>query len=206
MGYAKGLVDRGLRILDYSGDFRFETPPSTSGTRRPTRTSKASPTLLPSCSTARSTASRSCTARIREASVVGNPGCFAVAMILSLLPAIRADRPPLDRLGRQDGHLRGRQEADRDQPFPGAQRERDAVPRRLAPARLRDRGRAGGGAGEKVGIAFVPHLVPLTRRHHRDLVRHFARAASAAELQAVYEEAFADEPFVRVLPPGLTPA
>ena len=29
--------------------------------------------------------------------------------------------------------------------------------------------------------------------------------ASAAEIQTVYEETFADEPFVRVLPPGLTP-
>src|SRR5262249_6757592 len=26
MGYANGLVERGLRVLDYSGDFRFETP------------------------------------------------------------------------------------------------------------------------------------------------------------------------------------
>ena len=148
MGYATDLVERGLRILDYSGDFRFETPALYEWYAKAHPSVAGKPHLAPALF------DRSVygipelnRARIREAKVVGNPGCFAVAMILSLLPAIKAgpDRPEVDHLGRQDRDLWGRQEADRHQPLSGAQRERDAVPRGVASARLRDGRRAGGG-------------------------------------------------------------
>jgi N-acetyl-gamma-glutamyl-phosphate reductase len=51
----------------------------------------------------------------------------------------------------------------------------------------------------------VPHLVPLTRGIIVTSYATLRREASAAEIQSIYEECFADEPFVRVLPPGLTP-
>ena len=60
-------------------------------------------------------------------------------------------------------------------------------------------------AGEKVGITFVPHLVPLTRGIIVTSYATLRHEVSAAEVQAVYEQQFAGEPFVRVLPPGLTP-
>lgn len=54
-------------------------------------------------------------------------------------------------------------------------------------------------AGESVGLTFVPHLTPLIRGIHATL---YARLKSSADVdfQAVFEQYYADEPFVDVLP------
>jgi N-acetyl-gamma-glutamyl-phosphate reductase len=60
-------------------------------------------------------------------------------------------------------------------------------------------------AGGDVRVTFVPHLIPLTRGI---LVTAYARLAGALDgsgAAALYREAYADAPFVRVLPDGVLP-
>tara|TARA_R110002072_G_scaffold21256_1_gene75813 strand:- start:5816 stop:6373 length:558 start_codon:yes stop_codon:yes gene_type:complete len=58
-------------------------------------------------------------------------------------------------------------------------------------------------ARQKVAVTFVPHLLPIVRGIHSTL---FGRLnGGSADLQALYEEWFADEPFVDVLPPRVFP-
>lgn len=58
-------------------------------------------------------------------------------------------------------------------------------------------------AGQKVDMTFVPHLLPIVRGIHSTL---FARLTdSSVDLQALYEDWFAREPFVDVLPAGMYP-
>jgi N-acetyl-gamma-glutamyl-phosphate reductase len=58
-------------------------------------------------------------------------------------------------------------------------------------------------AGQPVQLTFVPHLLPIIRGIHATL---FARLrAEPGDLQALYEEWYADEPFVDVLPAGVFP-
>ena len=58
-------------------------------------------------------------------------------------------------------------------------------------------------AGESVALTFVPHLLPIIRGIHSTL---FARLrGDAGDLQALYEQWYADEPFVDVLPAGMLP-
>lgn len=58
-------------------------------------------------------------------------------------------------------------------------------------------------AGQSVEVTFVPHLLPIVRGIHSTL---FARLNnSSRDLQALYEDFFADEPFVDVLPAGVYP-
>ncbi|MEH6515038.1 MAG: N-acetyl-gamma-glutamyl-phosphate reductase [Halioglobus sp.] len=58
-------------------------------------------------------------------------------------------------------------------------------------------------AGKAIGLTFVPHLVPMSRGIHATL---FARLKSGGvDLQKVFEEAYAQEPFVDVLPAGVYP-
>ncbi len=58
-------------------------------------------------------------------------------------------------------------------------------------------------AGESVALTFVPHLLPIIRGIHSTL---FARLrGDAGDLQALYEQWYADEPFVDVLPTGTLP-
>src|SRR5215216_740250 len=202
MGYAADLVDRGLRILDYSGDFRFETPalyewyakahPNIKGQPH------AAPELFDYSVYGIPELNRS---RIREASVVGNPGCFAVAMILSLLPAIKAgliDPRSIISDGKTGISGAGKKPSATNH-FP--ERNESVTPYRVAShqhvyetiAALQPI------AGEKVGVTFVPHLVPTTRGIITTSYATLRRDASLESIQATYEEFFAEEPFVRVL-------
>lgn len=58
-------------------------------------------------------------------------------------------------------------------------------------------------AGQPVQVTFVPHLLPIVRGIHSTL---FAQLRDdSTDLQALYEEWYANEPFVDVLPAGVFP-
>ena len=57
-------------------------------------------------------------------------------------------------------------------------------------------------AAKSVGLTFVPHLTPMIRGIHATL---YARLTADADLQSLFEERYANEPFVDVLPMGSHP-
>jgi N-acetyl-gamma-glutamyl-phosphate reductase len=57
-------------------------------------------------------------------------------------------------------------------------------------------------AGKPVGLTFVPHLTPMIRGIHATL---YAQVPGGADLQALYEQRYAAERFVDVLPHGAHP-
>ena len=57
-------------------------------------------------------------------------------------------------------------------------------------------------AGRPVGLTFVPHLTPLIRGIHATL---YGRIKKDADLQALFEQRYANEKFVDVLPAGSMP-
>jgi len=59
-------------------------------------------------------------------------------------------------------------------------------------------------AGRPVGLTFVPHLMPMIRGIHATLYSVLKDPVGHG-LQALYEERFANEPFVDVMPPGSHP-
>lgn len=59
-------------------------------------------------------------------------------------------------------------------------------------------------AGKQVALTFVPHLVPMIRGIHATLYAQL-NADTASQLQALYEQRYADEHFVDVLPAGVHP-
>lgn len=61
-------------------------------------------------------------------------------------------------------------------------------------------------AGEDVGLTFVPHLLPIIRGIHSTLYAQLLDTdQSIEELHSIYEDRYADEPFVDVLPLGSHP-
>jgi N-acetyl-gamma-glutamyl-phosphate reductase len=58
-------------------------------------------------------------------------------------------------------------------------------------------------AGQAVQVTFVPHLLPMIRGIHSTLYAQLR--GDAGDLQALYENWYADEPFVDVLPAGVFP-
>ena len=58
-------------------------------------------------------------------------------------------------------------------------------------------------AGAPVGVTFVPHLLPLIRGIHATV---YARLTEPGlDLQAMFEQHYASEPFVDVMPAGSHP-
>jgi N-acetyl-gamma-glutamyl-phosphate reductase len=54
-----------------------------------------------------------------------------------------------------------------------------------------------------VSLIFTPHLVPMVRGIHATLYARLTKAD--VDVQRLYEERFAGEPFVDVMPPGSHP-
>jgi N-acetyl-gamma-glutamyl-phosphate reductase len=60
-------------------------------------------------------------------------------------------------------------------------------------------------AGKHIPVVFTPHLAPLTRGLLATVTLQVKPSVSASALEGVYKVAYADEPFVRVLPVGTMP-
>lgn len=63
----------------------------------------------------------------------------------------------------------------------------------------------GAGAADEPRISFTPVLVPMSRGILATSSARLAPDASAAQVRAAWEDAYADEPFVHVLPEGVFP-
>ncbi len=144
-------------------------------------------------------------AQIAGASIVANPGCYPTAVQLGYLPLVEKGLIDPDHLI-----------ADSKSGASGAGREaRLGTLLCEASESFKAYGVAGhrhlpeikqvlsGVNGAPVGLTFIPHLVPMIRGIHATL---YGRLRDSGEnLQALYEERFADEPFVDVMPAGAMP-
>lgn len=61
-------------------------------------------------------------------------------------------------------------------------------------------------AGEPVTVTFVPHLVPMKRGLLSTAYIVCGHSLTLEELHAIYADAYADNPFVQVLPTGTMPS
>ncbi|MDA1108042.1 MAG: N-acetyl-gamma-glutamyl-phosphate reductase [Proteobacteria bacterium] len=144
-------------------------------------------------------------AAIKSAHLIANPGCYPTSVTLGLLPLI--EQGLVD-----EQHLI----ADAKSGVSGAGRKAE-IPLMLGEAGENFKAYAVPGhrhlpeisqsleqtAGKKVALTFVPHLLPMVRGIHATL---YARLKdTGADLQALYETRYAQEPFVDVLPAGAHP-
>ena len=58
---------------------------------------------------------------------------------------------------------------------------------------------------DKIGLVFTPHLAPMIRGMHSTLYARLTKEVTNEELQALFEAAYLDEPFVDVMPFGSHP-
>jgi len=139
---------------------------------------------------------------IRGARLVANPGCYPTASALGLLPLVEHALVDTSSLvadcksgvsgagrGANVGMLMGEVgESFKAYAVPG-HRHLPEIRQTLS------------WVSEKpVGLTFVPHLVPMIRGIHATL---YARLTTEpGDLQRLYEQRYADEPFVDVLPTG----
>jgi len=214
MNFAAALLDAGVKLIDLSADFRLQDAAVWAQWYGQPH---ACPELLPEAVYGLPELHR---ARIKEARLVANPGCYPTAVDLGFLPLV--ERGLVD-----TGHLI----ADAKSGVSGAGRKAAlatalgeasdsfkayAVPgHRHSPEITQELSAA---AGRPVELLFVPHLLPIIRGIHATLYARLldggdgdgvdggdGDGVDAGDLQALYETRFAGEPFVDVLPPGAHP-
>ena len=144
-------------------------------------------------------------AQIKTAKVVANPGCYPTAVTLGFLPLI--ENALID-----DQHLI----ADAKSGVSGAGRGASVATLQAESAEnFKPYGvdghrhlpeikqTLGNVAGHDVGLTFVPHLLPMIRGIEASL--YATINSTEVDLQQLYVERYADEPFVDVLPAGVMP-
>ncbi|MBS61445.1 MAG: N-acetyl-gamma-glutamyl-phosphate reductase [Salinisphaera sp.] len=193
------LLDAGKRVIDLSADFRLKDATEWASWYG---VEHACPELIERAVYGMPELNR---ARIAGAQLVAAPGCYPTAVVLGFKPLVEAGLVDVDRLiadaktgvsGAGKSLKPGFLFAEMQESFKayGVAGHRHLPEIRQSLAAL---------AGADVGLTFVPHLVPMIRGIHATLYGQLN--AAGHDLQALYEKAYADEPFVDVLPAGAMP-
>jgi N-acetyl-gamma-glutamyl-phosphate reductase len=146
------------------------------------------------------------------AALVANPGCYPTASVLAALPIARnglVDPAHVIVINAISGVSGAGRKATETTQFCFASENLQAygvTTHRHTPEIAQTLAAL---AGRELAVQFTPHLAPLNRGMVSTvslrLSETAAKEASAQSIQACYEAAYADEPFVKVLPLGVMP-
>ncbi len=198
MKQAAELVAAGVRVIDLAADFRIR---DVAEWQKWYGMEHAAPELVAEAVYGLPEVNRE---QIRSARIVANPGCYPTAVQLGFLPLIEAGvidpahlvadaKSGVSGAGRKaEVHTLFAEAADSFKAY--------GVPGHRHLPEIRQ-GLARAAQGE-VGLTFVPHLTPMIRGIHATL---YGRLKAEADLQALFEQRYAAEPFVDVLPTGSHP-
>ena len=198
MGQVRPLLDAGVKVVDLSADFRLK---DIATWERWYKMKHAAPDLVAEAVYGLPEINRE---KIRGARLVANPGCYATAVQLALLPLVETDFVDRDHLvaDAKSGVSGAGRKAEVDLLFAEAADNFKAYAvggHRHHPEIVQSLAQAG---GRGVGLTFVPHLVPMIRGI---LATVYARVTREADFQQLFESRYAGEAFVDVLPPGTQP-
>lgn len=198
MEQAAALLEAGVRVIDLAADFRIK---DVAEWERWYGMKHAAPSLIAEAVYGLPEVNRE---QIKQAQLIANPGCYPTSVQLGFIPLLKA--------GVIDPQFLI---ADAKSGVSGAGRKAE-VHSLLAEAG--DNFKAYGVAGHRhlpeisqglayvnnspVGLTFVPHLTPMIRGIHATL---YSRLNKDVDVQALFEQHYANEPFVDVLPVGSHP-
>ncbi|PFH09206.1 N-acetyl-gamma-glutamyl-phosphate reductase [Collimonas sp. PA-H2] len=201
MAQTPELLAAGVKVIDLAADFRLQ---DTAVFEKWYKMPHSCPELLKEAVYGLPELNR---AAIKDARIIGNPGCYPTTMQLGLAPLLKA--------GVVDaGHLI----ADCKSGVSGAGRKAEVAMlfseasdnfkaygvsgHRHSPETVEQLGKL---AGQKIGLLFTPHLVPMIRGMHSTIYARLTKELDNAALQALFEDAYKNEPFVDVMPFGSHP-
>ncbi|MFH1487353.1 MAG: N-acetyl-gamma-glutamyl-phosphate reductase [Pseudomonadota bacterium] len=199
---ARTFLNNGIKVIDYSGDFRFNDPENYRGYAK--RIGKpgdhAAPDLLPESVYGLAELHRQ---DISRSSLVGNPGCFAVSCILGLAPALKSGlidpasiicdaKTGVSGAGKNPSpafHYPARYDAMNAYKISGHQHVYEIE---------RELGRV---LGQEIKITFTPHVVPLCRGILTTIYGQLRAGRDIKIVQEAYRDLYAGESFIRVFGP-----
>lgn len=146
---------------------------------------------------------------IRTARLVANPGCYPTSIILALSPLLKAGAIDIhsiiaDSKSGTSGAGRGAavgtlfcEVTDGFRPYKvgGTHRHIPEIEQELSVL-----------AGQSLRISFTPHLLPLSRGILSTIYATLQSGFDPESIRSLYENAYSNEQFVRILPAGSLPA
>jgi len=199
MQQVRALLDAGVKVIDLAADFRLQ---DIATWEKWYGMNHACPDLVAEAVYGLPEVNRG---QIKSARLVANPGCYPTAVQLGFIPLLEAGVIDTDNLI-----------ADAKSGVSGAGRKGE-IGNLFAEAA--DNFKAYGVAGHRhlpeikqglqrvagdkpIGLTFVPHLTPMIRGIHATL---YGRLTKEVDLQDLFEQRYANEIFVDVLPAGSQP-
>lgn len=201
MQQAPRLLEAGVRVIDLAADFRIS---DIAVWEKWYGMSHASPDWVAKAVYGLPEFNR---AAVSKAMLVANPGCYPTAVQLGFRPLVEAGLVDCSSLiadaksgvsgaGRKaEVHTLFAEASDNFKAY-GVSGHRHLPEIQQGLTRL---------AGREVGLTFVPHLTPLIRGIHATLYGRLVRDMPIQELQAHFEQVYAKEEFVDVMPHGTHP-
>ena len=190
---AKPLVDRGARVIDLSADFRIQ---DAAVYKEFYGKDHSAAELLSQAVYGLPEIYRE---KIREAKLVASPGCYPTSILLPLLPLVRAKIVDLARIvvTSLSGVTGAGRKIEADYLFAECNESMRpyGVPKHRHLSEIEQE--LSIAAGEKITIQFTPHLVPVNRGIVSTIYVDLRQRD--ADVRRLYENAYRDEPFVRLL-------
>jgi N-acetyl-gamma-glutamyl-phosphate reductase len=201
MAQAPALLAAGVKVIDLAADFRLTSQATFEQWYKIPHTC---PELLTQAVYGLPELNRDA---VKSATLIANPGCYPTTMQLGYYPLLKAGIVDASALI-----------ADCKSGVSGAGRKAEIG---TLFSESSDNFKAYGVAGhrhspetvaqlqrftkDKVGLTFTPHLVPMIRGMHSTLYARLTSDIDNAALQALFEDAYKDAPFVDVMPFGAHP-
>jgi len=198
MQQTRALLDDGVKVIDLAADFRIK---DVAVWEQWYKMEHACPDLVAEAVYGLPEINR---AAIKNARLIANPGCYPTAVQLGFLPLLESGAVDTSFLvadaksgvsggGRKpETHILFAEAADNFKAYAvGGHRHLPEIKQGLEIF-----------AGKPVGFTFVPHLTPLIRGIHATL---YAKVSADIDLQSLFEQRYADEAFVDVMPAGAHP-
>jgi N-acetyl-gamma-glutamyl-phosphate reductase len=203
MTQAPELLAAGVKIIDLAADFRLK---DTAVFEKWYGMPHSCPEILEEAVYGLPEVNRDA---IRQARVIGLPGCYPTSMQLGYAPLLAQGKPLVNEAALI---------ADCKSGVSGAGRKAE-ISTLLAEASDNFKAYGVKGhrhlpetvqglqaiAGRKIGLTFVPHLVPMIRGIHSTLYATILPEARNIDFQKLYEEHYENDGFVDVMPAGSHP-
>ena len=198
MQQVRALLEAGVKVIDLAADFRLQ---DIAAWEKWYGMTHACPDLVGEAVYGLPEVNR---AKIKQARLVANPGCYPTTIQLGFIPLLEAGVIETDSLiaDAKSGVSGAGRKAEIDLLFSEASDNFKAYG--VAGHRHLPEIRQGlaNVSGKPVGLTFVPHLTPMNRGIHATL---YGKLKRETDLQALFEQRYANEPFVDVMPAGSHP-
>jgi len=202
MNYAAELLALGIKVIDLAADFRFK---DLALWKSWYEMEHACPELLETAVYGLPELNRQ---HIKKANLVGSAGCYTTASQLALLPLLKIDGVNLSTFiidaksgvsGAGKSLKLSSLYSECGENFSAygvsGHRHQPEITHSLQNY-----------SGKKIGLTFVPHLVPMVRGIFATTYVQFNKSFELSRVQSEYEQYYQHENFVDVLPAGSLPA